>query len=60
VLDLVMWLNTEKQEHSFTLLFLWKPVHFICSFFILSCRSKYIDIGHIHLYYYQNTLMIVV
>jgi hypothetical protein len=38
-----------------------KRMHAIHSFiFILSCKSKYNDIGHAHLYYYWNTIMIMV
>jgi hypothetical protein len=35
---------------------------YVCSFinFTLSCGSKYIDMGNVHLYYYKSILMIVV
>jgi hypothetical protein len=48
---LMKWLNGLKWHYTHSL---------IHSFiFILSCRSKYIVIGHVHLYYYRNTLMIM-
>jgi hypothetical protein len=48
-------------EASASFLLFHQPLHMsqvtFIFIFILSCKSKYIDIEHVHPYYYWNTLM---